>query len=133
MTYHELIQAIVRSDPDGWLRDDQRGVFTLKSDLNITVRESRTSNGAGERRKFTEEWATNFPDKNAYVEVFELWYGASFVNEYYFAAVDGFRARLPYPETEDHAITEEQYAVAVAVDLKGTLDDYLHRAGIRVV
>ena len=61
-----------------------------------------------------------FPDRNAYVEVFELWYGTSFVNEYYFAAVDGFRTRRRYAQIDDHTITEDQYAVAVAVDVLGT-------------
>jgi len=130
MTYYELIQAIIATEPDGWLRNDERSVFTLKSDLNVMVRES--SRNDGEPQKFMEPWATNFPDRNAYIKVFELWYGGSFVSEYHFATVDGFRARLPYPNIEDHTITEEQYAVAVAVDLLGTLDDYLQRARIRV-
>jgi hypothetical protein len=131
MTYSELIRAIITADRDGWLRDDKRSVFTLKSDLNITVREC-SRNGA-ELEKCAEEWTTKFPDRNAYVEIFELWYGTSFVNEYDFATVDGFRARLPYPKINDHTITEEQYAVAVAVDVLDTLDDYLKRARIRVV
>src|SRR5437660_1444281 len=119
MRYDDLIQALIRTGHNGWIRNDERSVFTLKTDVNVTVRESSRTRD-GEPQPFTtEEWATNFPDGNAQTEVFELWYGASFVNEYHFAAVDGFRARLPYPSIEDLTITEEQHAIAVAVDLHG--------------
>ena len=129
MTYDKLIEAVLNSAGADWLQDDSRGIFTFKPDLNVTIREVR-----GETRPFeTEEWATKCADKHAYVAVFELYYGASFVKGYHFASVDGHRACLPYPRSSTELnITPEQYAVAKAVDVHGTLDDYMVRAGFGI-
>lgn|ERR1019366_5442752 len=116
-------------DSEDWLRNDERGISTLKRDLNVTVRLKPQE----EPEAFTtEEWATRFPDPQAFVLVFELWYGASFVQDYYFCAVDGYRARLPYPEVGGLTISREKYAIAKAVDLSDSLDEYIPRAGLRI-
>ena len=130
MTYDELIEAVLNSDGDDWLQDDSHGIFTFKPDLNVTIRQVREE----ESQPFeAEEWATKFPDKHAYVAVFELYYGSSFVKDYHFASVDGHRARLPYPKSSTElTITPEKHAVAKAVDLLGTLDDYMARAGLSI-
>jgi len=130
ITYDGLIRALAKSRKTDWLRDDSRGIFTFKPDLNITVREVKSD----PPRPFeSEEWATKFPDRHAFVEVYELYYGASFVKEYHFVALDGYRATLPYPvSAADLRITPEQYSIAEAVDLNGSLDEYMDRAGFRV-
>ena len=129
MTFDELIRLLIDSNTNDWLRDDGRGIYTLKSDLNVTVREVTNE----EPQPFkTEEWATSFV-KPAFTQAYELWYGASFVKQYYFAAVDDDRARLPYPKSRDElTITREQYAIACAVDMFNSVDEYLERAGVGV-
>lgn len=129
MTHPELLDLLINSDREDWLRNDERGISTLKSDLNVTVRLRPDD----EPQRFdTEDWATNFPDKNAYIRVFELWYGASFVDEYYFCSVDGHRAMLPYPKVGTRSISREKYAIAKAVDLLDSLDEYIGRANMEV-
>ncbi len=130
MTYAGLIRAIVGSRESDWLRDDSRGIFTFKPDLNITVREVQSDS----HRPFEgEEWAANFSDPHATAEVYELYYGASLVKDYRFVSVDGERAMLPYPASAtDLRITPEQYSIAQAVDVQGSLDEYMRRAGFRV-
>lgn len=130
VTHDELIRALIDGGREDWLRDDELGIATFKKNLNVTIREVRTE----EREPFkTERWATGFPDKHAYVSIFHLWYGASFVKDYHLASVDGGRALLPYPKSEEElTITREQYAVARAVDTLGTLGEYLDRAGFHV-
>ena len=127
MTYSELMNLVLNSRREDWLRQEGRGVYVLKSDLNVTVREKPE-----ELRPFTEEWATRFPDRKAYSRVFELWYGGSFIKEYGFASVDGDRARLPYPEFGTNIITREQYAIARAVDVVRGLNEYIRRARLVV-
>lgn len=129
MTYNNLIDQLLRSSREGWLQDDSRGISTLMADLNVTVRLRQDENP----EKFTtEDWATKHPDPNASIQVFELWYGASFVKEYYFCSVDGHRARLPYPKVGTLEISQEQYAIASAVDLQGSLDEYMNRSGLKL-
>ena len=65
-----------------------------------------------------------------------MWYGSSFVGEYFHARVDGGRAMLPYPKTgDDLTITREKLAIAYAINIHSAerLHDYLGRANISVV
>ena len=128
MTYDELIQTLLDAHRDDWLRDEGEGVWTLKRDLHVTVRERHDENLG----KLDEPWATFH--QPADIRIFEVWYGASFIMKYYFASVDGGRALLPYPKTRDDLrITRTQLAVAIAVNSHAnSLHEYLHMVGMVV-
>ena len=128
MTYDELIQTLIDAHWSDWLRDEGEGVWTLKGDLHVTVRERRDANPG----KLDEPWATFH--QPAVIRIFEVWYGASFIMKYHFASVDGGRALLPYPKTRDELkITRAQLAVALAVNGQAnSLHEYLHRVGMMV-
>ena len=130
MTYDQLIGVLIDAPRDAWLHNDQKGVYTFKYDLDVTLRENRPDDD----QLFQEPWATRFPDRNARRVTFELWYRASFVKEYYFVSVDGGRALLPYPKAHDDLrISREAYAIGRTVDNpRGGLDEYLRRAQIIV-
>src|SRR4051794_27238309 len=121
MTYDELIQTLIDAHPDDWLRDEEKGVSTLKRDLNVTVRERRDQN----RGKCDEPLASFH--QPAETRIFEFWYCPSFIMKCYFASVDGGRALLPYPKTRhDLRITRPQFAVAIAVNSRAnSLHEYL--------
>lgn len=131
MTYTELTEMLIDARFDEWLHNDHEGVWTLKRDLNVTVRESRRDENLG---PLHEPWAVSLGHDPVHVRIFGLWYGASLVKEFYFASVDGNRALLPYPRTqEDLVITCEQFGIAVAVNGDtGLLHRYLDQAGVRV-
>jgi len=116
--------------PDEWLHDDSHGVWTLKRDLNVTVRERSEE----DRGTLDEPWAVQLGHDPVHIRTIDLWYGASLVKAFSFASVDGGRALLPYPKTrEELVITREQRAIAVAVNSHlGRLQEYLEQAGIRV-
>jgi hypothetical protein len=132
MTYTELTEMLADARPDEWLHDDDQGVWTFKRDLQVTVRERR---GDADLGTLAEPWATRLGHDPVHVRIFDLWFGASLVKGFYFASVDGTRALLPYPKTqEDLTITHEQWGIAVAVNSHtGHLDEYLAQAGIRVI
>jgi hypothetical protein len=116
MTYDELLNLLVSSSREDWLHDDDHGIFTLRTDLDVTIREVRTER---ERRRFEEQWAKEFADPVAYHESYELWFRSSFVKAYTFVSVDG-RASLPLPKApDDLTITREQYAIANIVNFSG--------------
>ncbi len=116
MDYDHLIQLLMHSTKADWLWNEARSIWTFKPDLNITLRETQTPND-GELRPFAEQWAREYPDQDARATQIELWYGASFVKEYGFVLVDGYRASLPVPKAAgDLTITREQLAVARAVN-----------------
>jgi hypothetical protein len=130
MRYDELLDLLLASRPEYWLADDAKGIFTLKIDLDVTLREVRPP-GDGPEEPFAEEWALQFPSLDTHRVIFELWFRASFVKRYYFAAVDGGRALLPLSKSaDDLTITREQKAVADAVNppaFRDYFDRYIQR------
>jgi hypothetical protein len=130
MTYDSLIQTLIDSRPEDWLRNEDEKVLTFKRDLNVTVRERREAHVG----TLDEPWAVFGHHGPADIRIFEVWYGASFVGKYNFALVDGGRALLPFPQSNDHLrITRIQLAIALAVNRQDdSLHRYLHMAGIAV-
>ena len=128
MTYEGLIELLLSSSGEDWLRDSEKGASTSKRDLHVTVRKRDEEPGT-----LDEPWAL-FRHNPAVICIFELWYGASHVNHYYFASVDGGRALLPYPRSRDNlTITRVQLAIAIAVNENTSqLHSCLHETGIRV-
>jgi len=130
MRYDELLDLLLASRPEYWLVDDEKGIFTLKIDLDVTLREVGPP-GDEPEEPFAEEWALQFPSRDTHRVTFELWFRASFVKRYYFAAVDGGRALLPFPKSAgDLTITREQKAIADAVNrpvFREYFDRYIQR------
>ncbi|AMJ98447.1 MULTISPECIES: hypothetical protein [Alteromonas] len=130
MTYDELMSVIDTSQQDDWIFSDERGKYTYKKDLNIRIERPDIDHDTD---KFSgEEWATEHPDPAAYRVVYEIYYGASFVEEMFMVSVDGHRATLPLPNRQTLTITRKQYRFAKIVDQLGTLDEYMRRAGLEV-
>jgi hypothetical protein len=130
MTYDRLLDLLLSSTKEDWLIDDSKGIFTLKSDLDVTIREVRPEDPLAPRDHFAEPWAENFPDSLAERQFVELWFRASFVKSYLFVVVDGGRAVLPIPKSAtDLTITREQLAVANVVNAveSSYYDEYIGR------
>ena len=130
MTYTQLKEAIKdNASSDYWLHDDSKGIWTLKADLNVTIREKR---GDDDQRDFHEEWAKRVPDKSAKMVEFDLYYGASFVEVHCMVEVDGFRAMLPLPQMGTEIITKDKYLFSKCIDFQHTLDEYIERCRLTV-
>ena len=130
MKYIELQKILNSSSHDHWLFDDQRGIYTYKNDLNLRI--IRDEIDLESDRFSGEDWATKHPDSTAYRVTFEIYYGASFIEEHILVSVDGFRATLPLPKVGTNKISQENYNLAKILDSLGTLDEYITRAGLEV-
>ncbi|WP_100637288.1 hypothetical protein [Marinomonas sp. ef1] len=130
MTYDELMSIIDKSQKNDWIFSDERGIYTYKNDLNIRIERADIDYDAD--RFSGEDWATRHPDPTAYREIYEIFYGTSFVKEIFMVSVDGHRATLPLPDRKTLTITRQQYRFAQIVDQLGTLDEYMRRAGLEV-
>ncbi len=65
--------------------------------------------------------------------MYEIYYGASFVDSLYFVNLDESRAEVPLPTLPPELkINKYQYAVAKIINVTGSLDSYLDRAGITI-
>lgn len=123
MNYKEM-QGIIgaNANPQAWLHYDSKGIWTLKDDLNITIRELR---GDSSQREFHQEWAKGFLDKSASLIEFHLYFGASFVETHYLVGVDENRALLPVPKPNTLIIHFYEYQFARCVDFHNRLDEYM--------
>lgn len=129
MTYRKLMQLVLATPPKEWLSEVDEDTSVCGRDLNIRIAaeprieaEDDEDYGCG-RREFHEAWAEDFPDPNAYMVPFVLWYGATQVKQYPMISVDGHRAFLPLPKLNTMEITREQFAVACVINKLGTLTD----------
>ena len=132
MTYDDVMNA-VRSNPyPNWSYNDERRTFTLRDNVNITIRRKDIDFNDPTSRFSTEDWATNHPDSVAYQVVYEIYYGASFVENFVLVAVDGLRAYLPVPNANTTIVSRDNYLLAKAVGRSDALDEYLERAKLTV-
>jgi len=131
MDYNELKQTILDSNMNDWLFNDERGIYTYKNNLDIWIKRKDID---FDRDKFAgEDWATRHPDPNAYREIYEIYYGTSFIEEKMLVSVDGFRASLPLPKIRTNKVKKEDYQFARIVDQLNTLDEYMSRANLEVI
>jgi hypothetical protein len=134
MTYDELM-AIIEANPYSEARwshnypheSGDMHVFTLKSDLDI-----RIVMFGSDDELYQEKWATQHPDSSAHCVDFDIYYGASLVESGFLVSVDGCRADLPQPDAGTTVVPRRRYAIARAVDHRGSLDEYMQRAGLTV-
>ena len=61
MQFDEVIRELEDAAPADWLRDDEVGVFTLRSNINMTIHEMRDEGG----KPFEEPWVTGFAKSEA--------------------------------------------------------------------
>nr|BFD58106.1 hypothetical protein CKG001_02130 [Bdellovibrio sp. CKG001] len=130
MNYTDFKRHIYGSSASDWLYDDDKGIYTFKNDLNITIRADRSDID----RSFTEPWHQGLPDPTAYRTIYELYYGSSYVDYELVVNVDGGRASIPLPE-EGYGnpwITTDQKAFGEIIDRLNTLSEYLRRCNVSV-
>lgn len=127
MNYNDVENILATSKKDDWIINDTLGTFTYKEDLNLRIERS------SEDREFNEEWARNFPDKNARAEDYKVFYNNSFVDEKMLVSVDGARATLPLPKSEtDLTVTSANANFARIVNVGNQFDDYLKRSNFSI-
>lgn len=119
MRYDDIVQILLEGAPEHWLWNDERGIWTFKPDVSLTVRELRQDNP----KPFREPWTEAFADSKAVRCVIEVYYGAAFVQAFLFVAVDGGRAILPCPRSRtDLSISRLQRGIADILNLAGDVD-----------
>ena len=129
MIYDDVMKTIRDSECDDWLFDDEKGIFTLRDDLDVRI-ERRDPDDL--LASYTEPWANNHSDLNATRVFFDIYYRSSFVETFMLVYVDGARACLPYPDAGTTIIPFARYRLARAVDHQDKLDEYIQRSSLTV-
>jgi|GEM_PF-2680138 len=130
MQYEDLMKTIRQSERESWLFDDDMGIWTLRQDLDIRIHRRQADDVPG---PFEEPWAVNHPDPKATPVFYDIYYRSSFVETFMLIRVDGGKAAVPPPEKPNTTvIAHDDYQLAVQVDTKKTLDEYIKRSGLTV-
>jgi len=107
-TFEDIEYILANSHPRDWLYDDTNGIFIYKLnvDLNLNIRDDVQGN----RDEFEEDWVKNFSDPNAAKVIVRVFHRGSFVKEFLYVFVDGYRNILPVPRTPiDLTISKFKY------------------------
>ena len=103
MTFDELEELVFNSTAADWKNYQDAGVMTYKHDVSIQLK----CKNIFELDKFVEPWTEQFPDRNAYRDIYILCYNGNPITEYFFVSVDGGRASLPIPQGPEHLIVSQ--------------------------
>lgn len=135
MNYNEYITTIVNSNIQEWQYDDERGSYLYLPDISIMMQNKIED----ESKDFYEPWIEKYSNAKAYVHVVELYYEGMRVDDFYTAAVDGYRMCIPYPKKDGMTITYNQYSIGKIINIPYmsnnifNYDGYLEQAGITVL
>ncbi|MGI1810591.1 hypothetical protein [Priestia sp. TGN 0903] len=132
MMLQEFKNKIIESAPQEWTYDDEMGLYVFEGDISITIEAVRNND---EDDSFFEPWVETYPDTQAYRKIFNLRYNGSTIEQFYTAAVDGYRMYIPYPRRADMTISQEQYRIGLVINQINTgysMEDYLSTGGITV-
>jgi len=92
-TIEDIESILETSHPKDWMYDDAYGIYTYKNniDLNINIRDDVRGNGD----EFNEDWVKNFSDPSANKIIVRVFHRGSFVKDFFYVHVDGYRNILP--------------------------------------
>ncbi|EJD6329729.1 hypothetical protein I5F07_19930 [Proteus vulgaris] len=128
MKLNQVEKILSESNQDDWIVDDESGSFTYKDDLNLHIERAPYES----YRSFNESWATSHPDNKALAVEYTIKYGSSFVDKKTLVSVDGHRATLPMPKSQnDLTVDKSDVNFAKIVDTSGRVDEYLERSNIK--
>ncbi len=107
-TIEDIDLILATSHPKDWLYDDAYGIYTYRHsvDLNLNIRDDVRGNGD----VFEEDWVKNFSDPSAEKIIVRVFHRGSYVKDFLFVFVDGYRNILPVPRTPtDLTISKFKY------------------------
>lgn len=125
----QLVHTICNSKTSHWDIDPDNRKMTYMPDRKILIKWDSYE----EERPFEEEWATNYPDRNARSINYYLYYGESLIKTFEMVYVDGYRALLPMPNYESKHIARTDYQFCCLLNNSiENLNDYIVRSKLVV-
>jgi hypothetical protein len=118
----EFIKNIVfESDKSEWEYDDRLAEFIYKPNLKLRIMQF---DARGSASSFNEPWVNNFPDQNAVLINYAIFYDNHRVEDFPMISCDGGRYLIPIPKSRfELTITREQYKQAKIMEDSGMYGD----------
>lgn len=121
MQYEELMKTITESDENDWLYNSDFEIYTLRSDVRITIQGDLDFG----RDPYSEEWMNPFPEKSGYKNRFFIKFNNSFVVSFILVGVDSYKVFLPLP-AQDLKVSNMSYHLARIINGPSPGNDYEH-------
>lgn len=87
---------------------ENKCICVLKSNPKIKI----VWDDIEEREEFHERWATNHPDKHAYINDYVIYNNDKEIKRFALVDVDGYRATMPLPKANTNIIKRNDYYLA---------------------
>ncbi len=115
MTKEKIEERLGKSHPKDWSYNDTEGIYTYRNDVSLTIRIRDDVLGNGD--DFHEDWGENFSNPEAKRIFVRVFYGSSFIEDYLYVFVDGYRNIVPAPKSfNDLRISKFQYNLGRILD-----------------
>ena len=125
----KIIEKICNSKSNDWEEDAERCIMYYMPDSKLSIRWDQFE----EQVPFNEEWAINYPNKNAFSIQYYFYYQDELIKEFDMVWVDGYRALIPMPDIRNKHITRESYSLACIVNHSvEILNQYILGSGLIV-
>ena len=103
-----IMDSIYSSNRTDWEFFENKCICVLKSNPKIKI----VWDDIEEREEFHERWATNHPDKHAYINDYVIYNNDKEIKRFALVDVDGYRATMPLPKANTNIIKRNDYYLA---------------------
>lgn len=124
-----IMDSIYNSNRTDWEFFENKCTCVLKSNPKIKI----VWDDFEEREEFHERWATNHPDKHAYIYDYVIYNNDKEIKRFALVDVDGYRATMPLPKANTNIIKRNDYYLARLFNSRiETLHSYIIISGLIV-
>lgn len=124
-----IMDSIYSSNRTDWEFFENKCTCVLKSNPKIKI----VWDDIEERKEFHERWATNHPDKHAYINDYIIYNNDKEIKRFALVDVDGYRATMPLPKANTNIIKRNDYYLARLFNSRiETLHSYIIISGLIV-
>ena len=139
VSYDTIIKTILNSDPKkDWKRSSHANSDGFEChfyapDVNLRFEREMDNEGFATIRDFKEAgWAGKFPNRDASYSGFRLYHASTLIETFLLVAVNGGKARLPMPMTDETTVSRLNYKVAQIHDTFDSLEDHMRIANFTI-
>lgn len=121
------LEQLYNSTPEDWNYYDNKCICMFKKRSNFKI----IWDEYDEREPFNDKWATNHPDKHAYISNYVLLDNELELKHFSLVHVDGYRAAIPLPKVNTNVIRRTDYFFSRLFNTNiETLHSYIIRSGL---
>lgn len=124
-----ILDSIYNSNRTDWEFFENKCMCVLKNNPKIKI----VWDDFEEREEFQDRWATNHPDKHAYIYDYVIYNNDKEIKRFALVDVDGYRATIPLPKANSNIIKRNDYYLARLFNSRiETLHSYIIISGLIV-